>query len=88
MKRLLRHIPGSSAAYHFSRIRREKRRLRSMGSNAEFVENYQRASGGRSWIPTHRTGAMMAVSAGVVLVLLAGGLFYFRRMERTFADVV
>jgi lipopolysaccharide transport system permease protein len=31
---------------------------------------------------------MMAVSAGVVLVLLAGGLFYFRRMERTFADVV
>jgi lipopolysaccharide transport system permease protein len=31
---------------------------------------------------------MMAVSAGVVLVLLAGGLFYFRRTERTFADVV
>jgi lipopolysaccharide transport system permease protein len=31
---------------------------------------------------------MTAVSAGVVLVLLAGGLFYFRRMERTFADVV
>jgi lipopolysaccharide transport system permease protein len=31
---------------------------------------------------------MMAVSAGVVLALLAGGLFYFRRMERTFADVV
>jgi lipopolysaccharide transport system permease protein len=31
---------------------------------------------------------MMVVSAGVVLVLLASGLFYFRRMERTFADVV
>jgi lipopolysaccharide transport system permease protein len=31
---------------------------------------------------------MMAVSAGVVLVLLAGGLYYFRRMERIFADVV
>jgi homopolymeric O-antigen transport system permease protein len=31
---------------------------------------------------------MMAVSAGVVVALLAGGLFYFRRMERTFADVV
>ena len=31
---------------------------------------------------------MMLVSAGVVLALLAGGLFYFRRMERTFADVV
>jgi len=31
---------------------------------------------------------MMAVSAAVVVGLLAGGLFYFRRMERTFADVV
>jgi lipopolysaccharide transport system permease protein len=31
---------------------------------------------------------LMAVSAGTVLVLLVGGLFYFRRMEKTFADVV
>jgi|SRR5262245_27537045 len=31
---------------------------------------------------------MMAVSAGIVLVLLLGGLAYFRRMEHTFADVV
>ncbi|MGH9384229.1 MAG: ABC transporter permease [Vicinamibacterales bacterium] len=29
-----------------------------------------------------------AVSAIVVAVMLAGGLYYFRRMERTFADVV
>ena len=28
------------------------------------------------------------VSAGVVIVLLIGGLFYFRRMERVFADIV
>jgi lipopolysaccharide transport system permease protein len=32
--------------------------------------------------------ALMGVSAAVVAALLAGGLFYFRRMERTFADVV
>jgi lipopolysaccharide transport system permease protein len=31
---------------------------------------------------------LMAVSVVMVLVLLATGLFYFRRMERTFADVV
>jgi lipopolysaccharide transport system permease protein len=31
---------------------------------------------------------MLGVSAGVVVLLLAGGLFYFRRLERTFADVV
>lgn len=31
---------------------------------------------------------MMAVSATVVVVTLVGGVLYFRRMERTFADVV
>jgi lipopolysaccharide transport system permease protein len=28
------------------------------------------------------------VSVGVILVLLVGGAFYFRRMEKTFADVI
>lgn len=31
---------------------------------------------------------MMAASFGIVLVVLAGGLFYFRKMEQTFADIV
>jgi lipopolysaccharide transport system permease protein len=31
---------------------------------------------------------MMLVSVGVVVVLLVGGLFYFKRMEQYFADVV
>ena len=31
---------------------------------------------------------LLAVSAGMVLVLLAGGLVFFRRLERTFADVI
>ena len=31
---------------------------------------------------------VMLVSVVMVLVLLVTGLFYFRRMERTFADVV
>jgi lipopolysaccharide transport system permease protein len=33
-------------------------------------------------------GIMTAVSVATILVLLVGGLFYFRRMEKTFADVV
>lgn len=33
-------------------------------------------------------GQMIFVSAAVVVVLLIGGLYYFRRMERVFADVV
>jgi len=32
--------------------------------------------------------AMMAVSVGMVLLLLAGGLYFFRFMERYFADVI
>jgi lipopolysaccharide transport system permease protein len=34
------------------------------------------------------SGAMLAVSAMMVLILLVSGAFYFRRMEKTFADVV
>jgi lipopolysaccharide transport system permease protein len=33
-------------------------------------------------------GAMLAVSISVVIALLIGGLYYFRRMEQDFADVV
>jgi len=33
-------------------------------------------------------GAWIGVSIAITLVLLIGGLFYFRRMEKTFADVV
>jgi len=38
----------------------------------------------------HAKGAVphVWVSAGMVVLLLAGGLFYFRRMESTFADIV
>ena len=31
---------------------------------------------------------MFWLSAAMTLVVFAGGLFYFRRMERVFADVV
>jgi lipopolysaccharide transport system permease protein len=33
-------------------------------------------------------GPMLFVSALVSLALLVGGAFYFRRMERTFADLI
>ena len=33
-------------------------------------------------------GPMVAVSTVIALILLVSGLFYFRRMERTFADMV
>jgi lipopolysaccharide transport system permease protein len=33
-------------------------------------------------------GPILAVSAAASLAILIGGAYYFRRMERTFADVV
>jgi lipopolysaccharide transport system permease protein len=33
-------------------------------------------------------GLMVAVSAVIAILILVSGLFYFRRMERTFADIV
>jgi lipopolysaccharide transport system permease protein len=33
-------------------------------------------------------GPIIAVSSLVAIILLVTGIFYFRRMERTFADVV
>ncbi len=38
-------------------------------------------------IPT-TYGPMIWVSAGITLLLLVSGMYYFRRMERTFADMV
>jgi len=37
---------------------------------------------------TNPPGAMILVSASVVVLLLVGGLFYFKKMEQHFADVV
>jgi lipopolysaccharide transport system permease protein len=37
---------------------------------------------------TNPPGLSMAISAAVVAVLLVTGLFYFRRMERNFADMI
>ncbi len=37
---------------------------------------------------TNPPGLSMAISATVVVVLLVSGLFYFRRMERNFADMI
>jgi len=48
------------------------------------VEGFRWALIGKTPAP----GAMLAVSVVVVLLLLVGGLYYFRRMEKGFADVI
>ncbi|MBA2356979.1 MAG: ABC transporter permease [Actinobacteria bacterium] len=51
---------------------------------AGVVEGFRWALLGRGEAP----GGLIAISVAVSLALLAGGALYFRRMERTFADVV
>jgi lipopolysaccharide transport system permease protein len=48
------------------------------------VESFRWAMVGTTTTP----GPIVAVSAAVTLLLLLGGLLYFRRTERTFADVI
>ncbi len=48
------------------------------------VEGFRWALLGKSMPPV----PMLIISVLATAVLLSGGLFYFRRMEKTFADVV
>jgi len=71
-------------AYPSSLIPEKWRVLYGLNPMAGVVEGFRWALLGTARGP----GPMLAVSVGVVLVLLVGGLYYFRRMEKTFADVV
>ena len=71
-------------AYPSSLVPEGWRVLYGLNPMAGVVEGFRWALLGTSNAP----GPMLAVSVAVVIVLLIGGLFYFRRMEKTFADVV
>ena len=51
---------------------------------AGVVEGFRWALLGTDTAP----GPMILVSTAMALLILVGGVFYFRRMERTFADIV
>jgi lipopolysaccharide transport system permease protein len=71
-------------AYPSSLVPAEWRPLYGLNPMAGVVEAFRWALLGTDGVD----GGLLTVSAGMVVVLLAGGLFYFRRLERTFADVV
>ena len=74
----------SPIAYPATQVPEQWRALYGLNPMAGVVEGFRWALLGTE----NTTGPMILVSAGVVLVLLVGGLMYFRKMERTFADVV
>jgi lipopolysaccharide transport system permease protein len=75
---------SSPVAYPVSLIPEKWRPLYSLNPMAGVIEGFRWALLGKQ-SPDY---VVMAASALVVLVLLFGGIVYFKRMERTFADVV
>ncbi|MBI3393705.1 MAG: ABC transporter permease, partial [Nitrospirae bacterium] len=71
-------------AYPSSLIPEAWRPLYGLNPMAGVVEGFRWALLGKEQGP----GALLWVSVAAVSVFLVGGLYYFRRMEKTFADVV
>jgi len=71
-------------AYPSSLLDEPWRTLYGINPMVGVVEGFRWALLGTETAP----GPMIAVSAAVSVLILLGGVFYFRRMEKTFADVV
>jgi len=74
---------ATPVAYPSSIVPARWRALYGLNPMAGVVEGFRWALLGNK-----PPGAMLAVSVAVVIVILVGGLYYFRRMEQQFADVV
>ena len=75
---------ASPVAYPASLVPERWRALYGLNPMVGVVEGFRWALLGKTESP----GPLLAVSVAVVILLFVGGLFYFRRMEETFADVV
>ena len=75
---------ATPVAYSSSIVPEKWRPLYGVNPMAGVVEGFRWALLGKSQPPS----AMLLVSASVVTILLVGGLYYFRRMEQEFADIV
>jgi lipopolysaccharide transport system permease protein len=71
-------------AYPSSLIPEQWRPLYGLNPMAGVVEGFRWALLGQTEAPN----ALLLVSVLTVVVVLIGGMYYFRRMEETFADVV
>jgi lipopolysaccharide transport system permease protein len=75
---------ASPVAYPSSLVPERLRPLYGLNPMAGVIEGFRWALLGSEAVDW----SMLGVSALVVVLLLVGGLYYFRRLERTFADVV
>lgn len=75
---------ATPVAYPSSLLPEPWRSLYGLNPMAGVVEGFRWALLGQSGAP----GFLIAVSSVAVVALLVGGLWYFSRMEQTFADIV
>ena len=75
---------ATPVAYPSSLVPEQWRPLLGLNPMAGVVEGFRWALLGT----TEGPGLLLAVSVTAVVVLLMGGLMYFRQTERTFADIV
>lgn len=74
----------SPVAYPSSLVAESWRWLYALNPMVGVIEGFRWALLGKTPVP----GVEMTMSTAIVLILTIGGLYYFRRMERTFADAV
>jgi len=75
---------ASPIVYPVSVIPEKYRFFYSLNPMAGVIEGFR-------WALLNKQGpdfAVMAISVAMVLLLISGGLVFFRNMEKTFADVV
>ena len=75
---------ASPVAYSSTLVPARWRPFYGLNPMAGVIEGFRWALLGKAQAP----GTMLWVSVVVVAVVLVGGLYYYRRMEKTFADVV
>jgi len=75
----------SPVGYASSIVPEKWRLLYSLNPMVSVIDGFRWALLGEK-VPLHYDG--LAISVGIVLVILVSGAFYFRKTERTFADVI
>jgi len=75
---------ASPIVYPLSLVPEQWRVLYSLNPMVGVIEGFRWAVFGQG----EPNFMALGMSAGIIVVLLAGGLVFFRRMERTFADVI
>jgi lipopolysaccharide transport system permease protein len=75
---------ATPVAYSITLVPRQWRTLYALNPMTGVIDGFRWCILGSSSAP----GPVILVSVGAVLVILLGGLFYFRRVERSLADVL